>query len=194
MVTLTNTPDAQQKIFEVQSFCSAKYFCRQQLIAKYYAWDGDSIPNGCGKCDNCVSCIADDAHQLQNAVDDVCEMMEVVRCLTAQHQNVTQQDLVDVFTHAKTRDMETKGYMTSEAYKRTYIRKVLVSKDLAHHALNDLIASGFIKQVCELKRQKECHMTCNAYIIGVKENAENSIRNKSWVYLAPRRQRRTKRI
>jgi len=192
MVTPTPISDAQQKIFQVQSFCSAKYICRQQLIAKYYAWDGDSLPDKCGQCDNCVSHIEDDAQQLQDAVDDVCEMMEVIRCLTAQYENVTPKDIINVFTRAKTKDMDTKGYLTSEVYRRIYTRKVLVSKDFALQALNDLIASGFVKQICELKRQKECQMTCSTYIIGVKESAENTVRNRSWVYLAPRKRRNKK--
>jgi superfamily II DNA helicase RecQ len=191
-ITLVPDHNIQQKIFEVQTFCSTKYFCRQQLIAKHYAWDGDSTPETCGKCDNCVSCIEDNVQELPNAVDDVLEMMETVKCLTAHHENVTPKDVVDVFTHAKTIDMESKGYISSEAYKRTYVRKVLVSKDLALQALNDLIVCGLVKQVCELKRQKERQMTCNTYIRGVVDNAVQSVRNRSWVYLAPCRQKRSK--
>jgi hypothetical protein len=184
--------DAQQKIFEVQAFCSAKYFCRQQLIAKYYTWTGDSIPQACGKCDNCVSCTKENAQTLQDAVDDVCEMMEVVRCLTAQHENITKDDVIDVFTKAKTKEMETKGYFTSKAYNRIYTRKVLRTKDLASQALSDLIASGFVKQICELKGQKK-QMTCNTYILGVEENAQRSVQDRPWVYLIPCRQTQAKK-
>jgi hypothetical protein len=165
-----------------------KYFCRQQQISAYYSWDGDAPAQACSRCDNCRSCL--DVQALPDAIDDVCELLEVTKSLTAEHPNVTPKDLIDVYTHARTKDMESKGYLTSEAYKRMYTRKVLVSKDLAMQALQDLVVFGYVKQTCMLRRQKERQMICNTYIYGVEENAESLIRGKSWVYRAPRRQRR----
>jgi len=191
--TLIPDPDSQQKIFAVQYYCSTKYFCRQQQISEYYSWDGDASAKACSKCDNCVNCIKNNVQDLPDATDDIYELLEVTKSLTAQHPYVTPKDVVDVFTHSKTGDMESKGYLTSEAYKREYTRKVLVSKELAFQALHDLVVSGYIKQACTLKKQKERQMTCSTHIHGVRENAENFIGNKSWVYKAPRKQRRERR-
>jgi hypothetical protein len=180
--------ESQQKVFEVQLFCSAKYRCRQQQLADYYSWDGDPEAQPCGMCDNCVNRIKDDAQQLPDAVDDVCNMVMVIRSLTMHHENVTPKDVIDVYTHAKTKDMETKGYLTSEAYQHTYARKVLKTKELASLALDRLVADRLVKKECVLKGQNERQsVTCNSYIRGVAANVESLVRNRSWVYLAPRR-------
>jgi hypothetical protein len=188
--TLIPDPDSQQKIFEVQYFCSRKYFCRQQQISAYYAWDGDAPVQDCGKCDNCVSRTAHNVQDLPDAINDIYELLEVIKSLTTQHACITPRDVIDVYTHAKTKELERKEYLTSEAYKRTYTRKVLVSKELASQALDDLVASGYVKQACTLKKQKERQMTCSTYIQGVKENAEILVGSRSWVYRALSKQRR----
>ena len=141
----------------------------------------------CGVCDNCVNRIKDDAWQLPDAVDDVCEMTNIIKSLTIHHENVTPQDVIDVYTRAKTKDMEAKGYLTSEAYQRKYVQKALKTKELASFALDRLVADGLVKKECVLKKQKERQLTCSTYIRGVAANVESIVRNRSWVYLAPRR-------
>ena len=112
---------------------------------------------------------------LPDATDDVYKLLEVTKSLTSQYTNITPTDIINVYTHAKTKDMEYKGYLTSEAYKRVYTRKVLLSKELASQALQDLVVSGYVKQACTLKRVKERQMVCSTYVHGVKDNAENFV-------------------
>jgi hypothetical protein len=154
METSTINPESQRNVFEVQYFCSTKYTCRQQQLANHYAWDGDPDAQPCGICDNCISCTRDDVQQLPDATDDVCEMVTVIRSLTTHYYNVTPKDAIDVFMHAKTKDIESKGYLASEAYQRTYIWKALKTKELASLALDRLIADGLVRKDCVLKRQK----------------------------------------
>jgi hypothetical protein len=189
----TINPESQQKVFEVQHFCATRYTCRQQQLANYYSWDKDPVTCPCSVCDNCVSSINDDAQQLPDAVDDVCEMVNVIQSLTTHHENVTPQDVINVYTHAKTKDMEAKGYFMSEAYKRPHDRKVLKTKELASLALDKLVAERLVRKECVLKKQKERQLTCSAYIRGAAENVESLVRTKSWVYRVPRRKSKGKR-
>jgi hypothetical protein len=121
----------------------------------------------CGKCDSCISCIEHDIQDLPDAIEDITELLEVTKSFTAQHPCITPKDIIYVYTHAKTKDMENKGYLTSEAYKRIYNRKVLIAKELAFQALQDLVISGYVKQTCFLKKERK--MTCSTYIECVKE-------------------------
>jgi hypothetical protein len=132
----------------------------------------------------------DDAQQLPDAVDDVCELVTVIQSLTTSYENVTPQDVINVYTHAQTKDMEAKGYLTSEAYQRKYVRKVLKTKELASFALDRLVADRLVRKECVLTKDRL--LKCNTYIRGVSENVESLVRTRSWVYLAPRRKSRFK--
>jgi superfamily II DNA helicase RecQ len=103
-IQTTLNPQSHQKVFDVQHFCTTKCSCRQQQLADYYSWDGDLEAQPCGVCDNCVNRIKDDAQQLPDAVNDVCELVSVIQSLTTDYENVTPQDVIDVYTHAKTKD------------------------------------------------------------------------------------------
>jgi hypothetical protein len=188
-ISAVNT-QRQHKLFEVQHFCSTRYVCRQQQLANYYYWDGDPVVQPCGICDNCVDSMKDDAQQLPDAVDDVCELVTVIQSLTTSYENVTPQDVINVYTHAQTKDMEAKGYLTSEAYQRKYVRKVLKTKELASFALDRLVADRLVRKECVLTKDRL--LKCNTYIRGVSENVESLVRTRSWVYLAPRRKSRFK--
>ena len=175
--------DSQQKIFEVQYFCMTNYFCRQQLISGYYAWDGDPPSQVCGRCDNCTRCIEHNVQDLPDATDDVYELLEVTKSLTSQYTNITPTDIINVYTHAKTKDMEYKGYLTSEAYKRVYTRK---GSSVERTCITSTSRPG-----CFWLRQASLYSEKSKGTSGgVQHLCSWCQRNRSWVYRAPRRQRR----
>ncbi|GBC32971.2 DNA helicase RecQ [Rhizophagus irregularis DAOM 181602=DAOM 197198] len=45
---------ACEKIFEVVHFCEEQYICREQMLAEYFAWNGDNLSPPCAHCDNCL--------------------------------------------------------------------------------------------------------------------------------------------
>jgi superfamily II DNA helicase RecQ len=114
---LVNSADAA-KLFEVQYFCTAKYLCRQQIIAEHFSWDTDKSVDSCNKCDNCLSRISDNAQLLPDAQDDVIELIEVIKSLTTSEsdvQDISPMNVIDVYSHAKTTEMKKRGLIDSAA-------------------------------------------------------------------------------
>ena len=171
-----------RKLFEVQYFCSAKYKCRQQMIAQHYSWNSDPPVDPCNTCDNCMNSLLHNVQNLPDAKNDVFELVEVIRSLTDHFSEITPQNVIDVYTHAKTKEMKEKRFTESAAYQRQYRRKVLSTKELVHAALDDLILLELVEQQTVLQRPNEHHLTCNMYIRGVKGDAKSTIERREWVY------------
>src|SRR5437588_2672540 len=68
---------AREKIFEVIHFCEEQYICREYMLAKYFAWNGDILNPPCGYCDNCLQVRAEPVRKTDVKADAI-RMVEVV--------------------------------------------------------------------------------------------------------------------
>ncbi|PKY60210.1 hypothetical protein RhiirA4_430954, partial [Rhizophagus irregularis] len=112
---LTNKLErAANKIFEVFYYCISQYECRQQLIWQYQAWPDENKPSVCNKCDNCIKRIANKP-KLLDGKDEIMKLLEVVEFLS-QEEQVSPDDVVDVFRGGKTARVKQKKWDTLPIY------------------------------------------------------------------------------
>ncbi|PKB99265.1 ATP-dependent DNA helicase, partial [Rhizophagus irregularis] len=108
---LTNKLErAASKIFEVFYYCISQYECRQQLIWKYQAWPDEEKPSVCERCDNCIKRIAN-RPKLIDGKEEIMKLLEVVEFLT-QKEQVSPDDIIDVFRGGKTKRIKQKKWDT----------------------------------------------------------------------------------
>ncbi|CAB4399592.1 unnamed protein product [Rhizophagus irregularis] len=62
---------ACEKIFEVVHFCEEQYICREQMLAEYFAWNGDNLSPPCAHCDNCLRVQAELVHEVDVKTDAI---------------------------------------------------------------------------------------------------------------------------
>jgi hypothetical protein len=132
-----------------------------------------------------MNSIAHNVQELPDAKNDIIELVEVIKSLTHCFSQITPQNVIDVYTHAKTKEMKEKRFTESAAYQRQYQRKVLSTKELVQAALDDLILLELVEPQTVLQRPTEHHLTCNTYVRGVKDDAKSTIQSKEWVYRVP---------
>ena len=95
---------AREKIFEVVHFCEEQYICREYMLAKYFAWNGDIINPPCGRCDNCTRVQAESVRKI-NVESDTIRMVEVVKeVMNKLHETgkiISPKDIIQVYYHLK---------------------------------------------------------------------------------------------
>jgi superfamily II DNA helicase RecQ len=179
---LTNKLErAASKIFEVFYYCISQYECRQQLIWKYQVWPDEEKPSVCEKCDNCIKRIAN-RPKLIDGREEIMKLLEVVEFLT-QEEQVSPDDIIDVFKGGKTKRIKQKKWDTLSVFP-TEKRKVLKTKELVQFALADLVVRGLVQEKIILRKQFEggTSLSSSIVIIGVVRGAQANANMQTWHY------------
>ncbi|CAB4396109.1 unnamed protein product [Rhizophagus irregularis] len=95
--------DTKHKIREVLFYCSTVYQCRKQAISNYFAWPGDPVPQ---ECDNCIRRVTDNPVYI-DVQSDVLKMLEIINVTTKMHQQITRNNIVDVFRQSQAKEVKS---------------------------------------------------------------------------------------
>ena len=163
------------------------YICRHYLLCNYYAWPGDSIPQSCNDCDNCLRRLKDHPI-LCDISDDVDRMLEVVEAVTDflnnQQKEASRQDVVHVFCQAKNKSVKEKGLSELQIYKSNLPQKIKKQDD-ALHLLDWLIIEELVIREIVLRESNTnlSNLSCNLIIYGLKDGAVVEAKSRGWNYL-----------
>ena len=173
---------ATNKIFEVFYYCNSHYECRQQLIWQYQAWPGETKLPICEKCDNCIRRIANKP-KLLDGKEEIIKLLEVVEFLTQKEQQISPDDIVDVFRDGKTARIKQKKWDTLPVYP-TEKRKVLKTKKLVQFALVDLVVRGLVQEKIILRSLSEgsIGLSSSIIVIGIVSGAQANANMQTWNY------------
>ncbi|RGB24504.1 P-loop containing nucleoside triphosphate hydrolase protein [Rhizophagus diaphanus] len=179
---LTNKLErAANKIFEVFYYCISQYECCQQLIWQYQAWPDENKPSVCNKCDNCIKRIANKL-KLLDGKEEIMKLLEVVEFLL-QEEQVSPDDVVDVFRGGKTARVKQKKWDTLPIYPSEK-RKVLKTKELVQFALADLVVRGLVLEKIILRKPFEggTSLSSSIVIAGVMQGVQANANMQTWNY------------
>ncbi|UZO18211.1 uncharacterized protein OCT59_009531 [Rhizophagus irregularis] len=169
------------KIFEVFYYCISQYECHQQLIWKYQAWPDEEKPSVCERCDNCIKRIAN-RPKLIDGKEEIMKLLEVVEFLT-QEEQVSPDDIIDVFRGGKTKRIKQKKWDTLSIFP-TEKRKVLKTKELVQFALAELVVRGLVQEKIILRKPFEggTSLSSSIVVIGVVRDAQANANMQTWHY------------
>jgi superfamily II DNA helicase RecQ len=170
------------KIMSMMLFADTVYKCRQQLAYQPFLWpDSPMIPE-CHNCDNCREREKD----IPNMCDVTAEALRLVKIVKAllhhvvTQDNITRDDVVDVFYGNKNNNVVNKDLMQVSEYPSTRPQTKLRPKKMCLYLLDSLIDKGIIIQAIDLQRirPESSILTYSCKIIGVCENAEAFVSSK----------------
>ncbi|CAG8665179.1 1146_t:CDS:1, partial [Cetraspora pellucida] len=120
---------------------------------------------------------------------EVYEMLEVTEVLTSNFSTeISPEDIVDVFSHSNTEKIRKNEYNQLVLCRgvKLYEEKeptILIPKETAQIALNDLVSKGLIKQEIRLQKSKTTqYLSCSVIITGIREGAKEYAQMNSWKY------------
>ncbi|CAG8766819.1 15046_t:CDS:2, partial [Racocetra persica] len=181
----------QKDLFKVIAFCAIQYDCRQQFLCKYLWPELSSSYYECNNCDNCQR-RNEENPQLINALSEILEILEVVEALTKNNlMEVSSDDVIDVFSRSNTDKIRKNRYNELILQRDTkevklYEEKpptILVPKEIARIALNDLVCKDLVKQEIRLQQSKITqYLSCNTVVTGISENAKKCAEKECWEY------------
>ncbi|CAG8684064.1 19507_t:CDS:2, partial [Rhizophagus irregularis] len=144
--------DTKHKIREVLFYCSTVYQCRKQAISNYFAWPGDPVPQECTLCDNCIRRVTDNPVYI-DVQSDVLKMLEIINVTTKMHQQITRNNIVDVFRRSQAKEVKSQFEDALLLLDDLILRKI-VEKDI-------ILNRSSTGQTC----------TCSVFIFGLAEDA-----------------------
>ncbi|RIB04986.1 hypothetical protein C2G38_2047977 [Gigaspora rosea] len=119
-------------------------------------------------------------------------MLEVVEALTKNSLiEVSPDDIVDVFSRSNTDKIRKNKYneLTLQRDSREvklYEEKpptILIPKETARIALNDLVCKNLVKQEIWLQKSKTTqYLSCSTVVVGISENAKENAKKECWEY------------
>ncbi|RIB25877.1 hypothetical protein C2G38_2164840 [Gigaspora rosea] len=181
----------QKELFNVVMFCATQYDCRQQFLCKYLWPELLSSYYEYNSCDNCQKKNKENP-QLTNASSEILEMLEVVEALTQNSLiEISPDDVIDVFSRSNTNKIRKNKYnkLTLQRESREvklYEERsptILVPKETARLALNDLVYKGLVKQEIRLQKSKIIqYLSCNIVMVGISENVKQQVEKMCWEY------------
>ncbi|UZO26693.1 uncharacterized protein OCT59_018907 [Rhizophagus irregularis] len=95
---------ACEKIFEVVHFCEEQYICKKQMLAEYFAWNGDNLSPPCAHCDNCLRVQAELVHEVDvktDAIKMVEVVEEIINKLRESGKLISPKDIIQVYCQLK---------------------------------------------------------------------------------------------
>jgi len=172
---------ACEKIFEVVHFCEEQYICREQMLAKYFAWNGDNLSPPCAHCDNCLRVQAELVHEVDvktDAIKMVEVVEEIINKLRESGKLISPKDIIQVYCQLKCDNEE----LTSLNIYRETRKKIVRTKADAQHLLDWLIIRGMVKIMINLYRPNPNGNTLqtNIHIVGVIEGVTAIVMEKNW--------------
>ncbi|CAB5190693.1 unnamed protein product [Rhizophagus irregularis] len=172
---------ACEKIFEVVHFCEEQYICREQMLAEYFAWNGDNLSPPCAHCDNCLRVQAELVHEVDvktDAIKMVEVVEEIINKLRESGKLISPKDIIQVYCQLKCDNEE----LTSLNIYRKIRKKIVRTKADAQHLLDWLIIRGMVKIMINLYRPNPNGNTLqtNIHIVGVIEGVTAIVMEKNW--------------
>lgn len=157
------------------------YQCCKQILVNYFAWPGDPTPEVCMVCDNCVRRIADNPVFVDVKLD-MQKMLKVIDEITKVKQQVTRNDVVDVFRQSQAKDIKNQfGHLP--IYQEKFSR-ILRTKEDALLLLDDLVLRKLVEEDIILTKSLSGQtFTCSIFIFGIAEDALAKANNQNWIYL-----------
>ncbi|CAG8658195.1 2032_t:CDS:2, partial [Dentiscutata heterogama] len=181
----------QKDLFNIAAFCAIQYDCCQQFLCKYLWPELSSSYYECNNCDNCQRRSRENP-QLTNALSEILEMLEIVEALTKNSLiEVSPDDVIDVFSRSNTDKIRKNKYNELTLQKNTREVKlykeepptILVPKEIARIALNDLVCKNLVKQEIRLQKSKTIqYLSCNIIVMGISDNAKERAEKECWEY------------
>ncbi|CAG8663828.1 9365_t:CDS:2, partial [Ambispora gerdemannii] len=172
--------DAQQKLFEVLYYLNEKYECRRQMLLRYHSWDVlQDSSNMCGWCDNCQRHITDQVQQV-NATNEVERILHIIETvLIHSSAEVVPDNIVDIFLRANNAKIRARGYDQLSIYNikdsdnLPWKPKILKTKELVKHALQEMVILGLVRQVILLRRYSPTSTTISHKVVvtGIAEDS-----------------------
>ncbi|CAB5204057.1 hypothetical protein RhiirA5_418559 [Rhizophagus irregularis] len=170
-----------EKIFKVVHFCEEQYICREQMLAKYFAWNGDILSPPYTHCDNCLRVQAELAHKVDVRTDTI-KMVEVIKkVINKLNENgklTTQKDIIQVYCQLK---YDNEELTSLKIYYETR-KKFVQIKIYAQHLLDWLIVRGVVKVKINLywPNPNGNTLQTNIHIFGVVEGVNAIVMKKNW--------------
>jgi hypothetical protein len=111
------------------------------------------------------------------------KLLEVVEFLTQEEEQISPDDVVDVFRGGKTMKIKQKRWDVLPVYP-TEKRKVLKTKELVQFALADLVVRGLVQEKIILRKQFEggTSLSSSIVIAGVAQGAQANANMQTWNY------------
>ena len=173
--------EAKCKIREVLFYCSSIYQCRKKAIVDYFAWTGDLASRECNVCDNCLRRASDNPAWVDIRTD-VEKILEIIKIITSERQQITRNNVVDVFRQSQAKDVKNK-FGELPIYLEKFSRK-LKSKEDAFLLLDDLVLRNLVEEDIILTRSPTAQtFTCSIFIIGITDKAIAKANTEVWQYL-----------
>ncbi|CAB5185143.1 unnamed protein product [Rhizophagus irregularis] len=95
---------ACEKIFEVVHFYEEQYICKEQMLAEYFAWNGDNLSPLYAHYDNCLYVQAELVHEIDVKTDAI-KMVEVVEeIINKLHESeklISPKDIIQIYCQLK---------------------------------------------------------------------------------------------
>ena len=162
-------------------YCSSIYQCRKKAIFDYFAWQGDSESKECGICDNCYRRAADNSIWVDIRTD-VAKILEIVKIITSERQQITRNDVVDVFRQSQAKSVKNK-FGKLPIYLEKFLR-ILKTKEDAFLLLDDLVLRDLVEEDIVLTRSPTAQtFTCSIFIVSVANRAIAKASMEDWRYL-----------
>jgi superfamily II DNA helicase RecQ len=171
------------KIHEVLLFCRNQYDCRNQIISRYYLWNGDDVSPPCLKCDNCRNRLKEKP-TYENCINDICHLLEIIEEMNNNNFEITEDDVVEVFCKSNTKKIRESGLAELEVYKSGRKPKFGKPKELAGYMLADLVIRNFIEQKTSLyySSPNAQILSARTFITGLVAEAKIRAMEDSWYY------------
>ena len=173
--------EAKRKIWEVLFYCSSIYQYRKKAIIDYFAWPGDLASRECNLCDNCLRRASDNPVWVDIRTD-VKKMLEIIKIITSEKQQITRNNVVDVFHQSQAKDVKNK-FGELPVYLEKFSRKLKTKED-AFLLLDDLVLYDLVEEDIILTRSPTAQtFTCSIFIIGIADGAIAKANAEVWRYL-----------
>uniref|UniRef100_U9TPM2 DNA 3'-5' helicase n=1 Tax=Rhizophagus irregularis (strain DAOM 181602 / DAOM 197198 / MUCL 43194) TaxID=747089 RepID=U9TPM2_RHIID len=135
--------EAKHKIREVLFYCSSIYQCRKKAIVDYFAWPENLASRECNICDNCL-CRASDNPVWVDIRADVKKMLEIIKAITSERQQIIRNNVIDVFHQFQAKEIKNK-FREMPVYLEKFSRKLKTKED-AFLLLDDLVLRDLVKE------------------------------------------------
>ena len=110
------------------------------------------------------------------------KMLEIIKIITSEKQQITRNNVVDVFRQSQAKDVKNK-FGELPVYLEKFSRKLKTKED-AFLLLDDLVLHDLVEEDIILTRSPTAQtFTCSIFIIGIADGAIAKANAEVWRYL-----------
>ncbi|CAB4426068.1 unnamed protein product [Rhizophagus irregularis] len=109
-------------------------------------------------------------------------MLEIIKIITSERQQITRNNVVDVFRQSQAKDVKNK-FGELPIYLEKFSRKLKTKED-AFLLLDDLVLRDLVEEDIILTRSPTAQtFTCSVFILGITDGAIAKTITEDWRYL-----------